>query len=187
MRATSTPETFRVSSMMRPMAPRVMAASFRAKNCRAPESPRPLTPKRPGMGVQGALSVLPGLRTEGGVAAFGSRVHVGHVQAAPSPGPVRLPVGIVLAFANHLDGENTAALGAQVAGQSLGHERHHAIGIGVGKKSQSSEVDGQDGNLAVMEQVHGMQHGAVAAEHDDQRQLPGQLRTHVTAPLVGAK
>ena len=76
---------------------------------------------------------------------------------------------------------------AYVAGQSLGHERHHAIGIGVGKKSQSSEVDGQDGNLAVMEQVHGMQHGAVAAEHDDQRQLPGQLRTHVTAPLVGAK
>ena len=93
----------------------------------------------------------------------------------------------MLAFANHLDGENTAALGAQVVGQSLGHERHHAIGIGVGKKSQSSEVDGQDGNLAVMEQVHGMQHGAVAAEHDDQRQLPGQLRTHVTAPLVGAK
>ena len=85
MRATSTPETFRVSSMMRPMAPRVMAASFRAKNCRAPESPRPLTPKRPGMGVQGALSVFPGLRTEGGVAAFGSAFTSGMSQAAPSP------------------------------------------------------------------------------------------------------
>ena len=93
----------------------------------------------------------------------------------------------MLAFANHLDGENAAALGAQVAGQGLGHERHHAIGVGIGEKPQPSEVDGQDGNLAVMEQVHGMQHGAVAAEHDDKRQLPGQLRTHVTAPLVGAK
>ncbi len=32
-----------------------------------------------------------------------------------------------------------------------------------------------------MEQVYGMQHGAVAAEHDDQRQLPGQLRAHAAA------
>ena len=93
----------------------------------------------------------------------------------------------MLAFANHLDGENAAALGAQVAGQGLGHQRHHAIGIGVGEKPQPSEVDGQDGNLAVMEQVYGMQHGAVAAEHDDQRQLPGQLRAHVTASRIGAQ
>ena len=37
------------------------------------------------MGVQGALSVFPGLRTEGGVAAFGSAFTSGMSQAAPSP------------------------------------------------------------------------------------------------------
>ena len=163
-----------------------MAASFRAKNCRAPESPRPLTPKRPGTGVQGAPSVSPGLRTEGGVAALGFAFTSGLSQTAPSPARSP-PVRIVLAFANHLDGENAASLGAQVAGQGLGHERHHAIGIGIGEKPQPSEVDGQDGNLAVMEQVYGMQHGAVAAEHDDQRQLPGQLRAHFAASRIGAQ
>lgn len=150
-----------------------MAASFRAKNCPCAGEPPTVDAEATRDGRPGGAVGLPGLanrRRGGGVRL---RVHVGHVPGGAFSGPVRLPVGIVLAFANHLDGENTAALGAQVAGQSLGHERHHAIGIGVGKKSQSSEVDGQDGNLAVMEQVHGMQHGAVAAEHDDQRQLPG--------------
>ena len=138
-------------------------------------------------GRPGGAFGLPGPanRRRGGGAQL--RVHVGPVPDGAFSGPVRLPVRIVLAFANHLDGENAAALGAQVAGQGLGHQRHHAIGIGVGEKPQPSEVDGQDGNLAVMEQVHGMQHGAVAAEHDDQRQLPGQLRAHFAASRIGAQ
>ena len=90
---------------------------------------------------------------------LGDDLGIGHLLGA-------LAVGVGFAFASYIEGEHAAAFGCELAGKSLGHKGDEAVVVGVGEKPQAAEVHGQDGHLAVVQQMHRVQHGAIAAEHD---------------------